>query len=641
MPQVETVGSMTLIFTFLKLRLSSGFQAGAGRSGMSERLDAATIFGKASPVRPIRSNLVTSPSVIATSFAALVVAAGTYTTVTANTKQAQEARAVKGTATILPAAALALTPQVSSMPNQVGTRVASSSPKLGINLAETQYWNNERSFMNLVLGGTWSRVTPAGSWTSMPSGQVDPSGTVKFLPTGEKAALMLMAPAQNVRGVAIRCTFDGSGTLAVGGEATGTRVGNKNISFNWSVDYRSLKRVWLVLERTEASDPLRNIDCREADAPRSQVFAQEFKESLRPYGVLRFLGWQLPNQNQGGNWAQRTRPHAIQVGRDGVAVEHMVALATEVGADPWFIMPWHADEQYITEFASYVHKNLPTDRKIYVEVGNEIWNSGFPVAQIAQDEGLAAGLSTNPFEARMRRYAQKSAAALKIWTRVFANHPDRLVRVVSTQHAVPNTAEMVLSFADTANYVDALATAPYFGNDLLNTPEKRARPVEQLQIELAADADRAIEFSLRNKAVAARYGKRHVTYEAGQHVVSREAVPLVAALNRHPKMYDIYTRYINRWMSSQGDLMVLLASTSAINEWGAWGLREYSGQPLGETPKRRAVMDVAPTLNAGAAPPAAQKPRNVGAVSAGTSVSTPAPRPSAQSSSSRKSSAFS
>jgi hypothetical protein len=343
------------------------------------------------------------------------------------------------------------------------------------------------------------------------------------------------------------------------------------------------------IEATSPSDPVRSLDCRESGASTTALFSPEFLESLRPFGVIRFLDWQKTNLNKGGKWALRTQPTSFTHGaEEGVAIEHMIALARELNADPWFMMPWNADEEYIRNFARLVRDTLPADRKVYVELSNEVWNWGFPVANQAKEEGLAAGFSTQIFYANLMRYSEKSAWMLKIWTEVFANQAGRLVRVVSTQHANVEAAKTVLAFRDTATVVDALATAPYFGHD-----QKPTNTLDQAFLSLVASVDSNIQYSLRNKEVAAQYGKRHITYEAGQHVVTPEDPEFTARINRDPRMADLYTRYIKAWREQQGDLMTLFNSTGPSGTFGAWGLREYSGQPLAETPKRRAAISAA------------------------------------------------
>jgi hypothetical protein len=94
----------------------------------------------------------------------------------------------------------------------------------------------------------------------------------------------------------------------------------------------------------------------------------------------------------------------------------------------------------------------------------------------------------------------------------------------------------------------------------------------------------------QNMAIARRYGMRLVSYEGGQHIVS-ENVDLVAGLNRDPRMGALYADYIPEAIAANGnDLLVLFSATGPISKFGAWGLREYAGQPRSDAPKLDAVL---------------------------------------------------
>jgi hypothetical protein len=56
-------------------------------------------------------------------------------------------------------------------------------------------------------------------------------------------------------------------------------------------------------------------------------------------------------------------------------------------------------------------------------------------------------------------------------------------------------------------------------------------------------------------------------------------------------MYDIYKRYTADWKSQLGDTVAFYSATGQISKYGSWGIREYAGQPISETPKRRAVLE--------------------------------------------------
>ncbi len=56
-------------------------------------------------------------------------------------------------------------------------------------------------------------------------------------------------------------------------------------------------------------------------------------------------------------------------------------------------------------------------------------------------------------------------------------------------------------------------------------------------------------------------------------------------------MEDIYDYYYDMWFSEGGSLFAVFSHMgSAEGRWGAWGTLEHYGQPLSETPKRRALI---------------------------------------------------
>jgi hypothetical protein len=270
-----------------------------------------------------------------------------------------------------------------------------------------------------------------------------------------------------------------------------------------------------------------------------------------------------------------------------VSIEDMLALAKEADADPWFNMPWNADDDYVEHFARLVHDRLPAGHRVYVEVGNEIWNAHFPASKQALAEGTAEGLSNIPDVARLNRYSEKLVHVLDIWARVFADKPSRLVRVVNSQNG-PSRSKIILEYKDTAQHIDALATAPYFSGDF----HRKSPPADVDTAFAAIDATMtaALDRALGAKEVAAKYGKRYIAYEAGQGVVVQD-LDLIQKIERDPRMHDIYARYLGIWKERIGDLIMMYVSVHPIVRSGGWGLLEYHGQPLSEAPKMRAVRE--------------------------------------------------
>jgi hypothetical protein len=471
--------------------------------------------------------------------------------------------------------------------------VAHRHTGFGLNLSFPAYWSRERAFMNLTTGGNWQ--APGNGWKEFDPARIGRDGMVSTLAPGEIAALGLVRPAASyVRDVAITCRYRGMGKLGAIG-ANNAQASPGRLDFIWPT---ASINVLLRLDAIDPADPIRELDCREANADRKAVFDGGFVDGLRPYRAIRYLDWQAANNNVAGDWEKRTLPTAIiQGGEQGVAVEHLVALANLAGVDPWFVMPWNADATYVANFAQYVHDHLAPGRTAYVENGNEIWNLDFAAAKQALAEGERARLGANPDEARMRRYAQKSVAAFKIWERIFADNPKRIVRVLSGQNAWPELLQIALNYKDTSAHIDALATAPYFGQALLKDPPTATTDLAPLFVKLDASIHESLDAALRTKEMADSRGLRYLGYEGGQHVTySGPDRTLITRLNRDPRMGESYRKYLAAWDRQFGDVLMLLASAGPPGANAAFGMVEYSGQPIDQTPKRKAVLEAIRTL---------------------------------------------
>lgn len=460
--------------------------------------------------------------------------------------------------------------------------------QLGINLVPPSFLATTRPFANIAIGNGWALNYPGQSWTAFPPEDLDRDGNLLRIPAGASAILALTPPNTGPEGAAFRCTYHGKGE--VGGLLGATEVSSRpgELKFRWQGKRESLPPT-LVVTKMDPADPVRDVDCREAKTPPDVRFTPAYVAFVGQFKVLRFMDWARTNDNAPVTWATRHTPHTMNTGgADGISIEDMVALATQAHTDAWFNVPWNADDDYVRHFAQLVHDTLPADRTAYVELSNEVWNTAFAQGQQAVREGQERGLATDPNVAKLFRYAQRMVEVMDIWQRAFADRPSRLVRVAASQNSVPYTADAILGFRDAARHVDALATAPYFNFDVGGSMP--VANVDEAFAKLPARVDRAITTARDDKDVADKYGKRYLTYEAGQHIIVSD-VALEQAIQRDPRMYDIYKRYIDGWRARVGDTMVLFASVYPIGQFGAWGLLEYDGQPAANAPKWRAVQE--------------------------------------------------
>ena len=481
-----------------------------------------------------------------------------------------------------------------------GESVASTVPPttIGVNLSAPSYYATTRALANLASTANWGR----SDHQSLSPDDVDKDGNIKRLSAGTSYYRLMTSPNVAARTATIRCSWKGKGNL----KPAGRRVQNVsqsagNFTFVMNNDQSEGHgggNVMLILTSVDPSDPIRDLDCREANLSAAARFDPQFLDTLRGFKILRFMDWQQSNLNAPVTWATRHVPNGIDTTRgDGIAIEDMISLAKQTGADPWFSMPWNADDDYYEHFARMVHDSLPADRAVYVELGNEVWNYAFRVAAQAKREGIAEGLAPNsPNQAGLLRYAERLASVMDIWKKVYADRPGRLVRVAACQNG-DWCAKTVLGFKDTAHHVDALATAPYFGGPLNRMVFTNA---DDLFAALDGDVDRTLNTALQAKAVATHYGKRYIAYEGGQHLIIKDAA-FARQIQRDPRMYDAYKKYLEFWRTRIGDTLMLYNSSGAISRYGAWGLVEYAGQPLSEAPKMRAVREELTTLQGGKA----------------------------------------
>ncbi len=457
---------------------------------------------------------------------------------------------------------------------------------LGVNVSPVIYWSQEVTFANLAIASEWR--DPAGGW-----GYVDASRLRDGIPVtiepGHPLTTFLTTPAEAYRGedATTRCTWAGTGQIGISGARRIVGQDARSITFTWP-KVTTAGAVRLDLIATSPTDPIRDLDCRlTTDAPNA-VFAAQLLDYLRPFGVIRFLDWSLANGNPAVvTWATRGIPRGLSIGgSDGIALEHQIGLANAASASPWFTVPLNADADYQRRMAQMVHDQIPAGRPVYVELSNETWNYGFGQAHQLQAEGVAAKLSDNPFMAAQFVYAQRIIDMMAIWSKVFADRPADLVRVVATQAGNPWVGEILMDWdgGKLRSSVDAIAIAPYFTVDMVAGDDVVTRLGEAARSQIAKEAT-------AYAALAKRTGKRLIAYEAGQHLVDPTRLDAMKSANRDPRMEGIYARYIADWKAvSGGDLMTLYAATSPITANGAWGLREYAGQPIAETPKLRGVV---------------------------------------------------
>jgi hypothetical protein len=568
---------------------------------------------------------------------------------------------------------------------------------LGINGTAFSYGSGTRPFSNMLYGDTWRMSGGGNPLANLPAGHTNANGWVTSLPgTYTTVERSISIP---ITSGSFEIIYTGTGTITV----LGTQVSNVDTSVpgkttftyasnysdaNWFADLGQTTIQYVL----NTGDPIQNIDIREVGASKSTTFDLPYQNAVAGYNT-----WRPNNGFQVGcgvdtgisktpptiTWANRNQPgFADYTTNDGVPVELLVAFANATNSNLWVMMPWGADDTYISNFAAYVRDNLKAGLTVYVELDVEIWNFGFAATLQAKAEGLSEGLgnltagltiasitfsgttatvttmtphgmsvtaggnnvsinvtgaspaaynagwtditsvpSTTTFTYTMastpatnattvgsyqsqtgtlalqRRYAEKAAHVLGLWTTAFSsptNQMSRLVRVAAFQHfGDPASILSSITWNSNAlkNVMDAYSTAPYFA--FFNSDDTGQTLDTLMTTTLPAIIDTMNTSTAAHKANADSLGVRYIAYEGGQHVVLTDTTR-ARSIQTDPRMYDLYGKFLWGWIIyGGGDLMVLTNLGGPITSFGSWGLVEWIGQSVSKTttPKQQLVND--------------------------------------------------
>lgn len=497
---------------------------------------------------------------------------------------------------------------------------------LGTNLAAVVDWSTEEPFVDLFR---MTRAPLSGKpdvWSDERRLELDADGQVARLAPGQVARTLVLTDSGRHRPGRYVVTFEGRGELRFGGAARRIDADSRPGRDVLHLPPTEAGTTGIILElvRTDPADPLRNVRilppggaCAEDRArwcdastpcPRGEclafeshadelVFHPDFLSRTRPYRMLRFMDFMATNGSSIRAWSDRPRVEDATWTVRGVPLEVMARLANQLHAHPWFCIPHEADDEYVRSFATQVRDLVDADLTVWIEYSNEVWNSIFEQHRHAVRRGEELGLGEG-FVAALRFYARRSREVHRIVREVLG--PERLFRVVAAQADNPWVAEQILGHEDLGREVDALAIAPYFGMNV--GPDQRDRVRAMSVDELVAFArERAIPEVLRRSAEHARLARRAgvplVAYEAGQHFVGVEGVEgdpridaLFDALNRDPRMGELYLQYLEGWRALGGGWLNHFTSCERSSRWGRWGALEHIRQSRESAPKYDALM---------------------------------------------------
>ena len=228
------------------------------------------------------------------------------------------------------------------------------------------------------------------------------------------------------------------------------------------------------------------------------LFNPAWIDIVKDARLVRFMDWQITNNSVVSQWDEYPLSKEKYTWTEMVPVEVMVELANEIQADPWFNMPFLADDTFVSQFATYVRDNLDDSLVAYVEHSNEVWNWSFLQATQARDLAESE-FGRSDGAAWVNYYGKRAKEVMDIWSSVYGSErADRLVRVAGIQQGYDGLIDEILDApmwqtADPDNYeapvnsFDAIAGTTYFGGDAVGQEVVRNQLLRVLEDESIDD----------------------------------------------------------------------------------------------------------------------------------------------------------
>jgi hypothetical protein len=539
------------------------------------------------------------------------------------------------------ASATGVTATPSTTPTPTSTSSAGNR-SLGVNLEGLSDWARLQPFVDLM-----KTARPWGSadapWT--PTAQVDSLGW----PTGDAGVVVKVQTADaGDTGSAYTYLKTGTYKLQFTGRATVAAVSSNGVTISNSLYDSASNRstadvvvgagaTQIMLTFRNTSGGVRDVSLRQPGYADTQTFTNEFIQAIAPFGVLRFMDYLATNETRVRTWAERTTPaSATQAGSKGGSYEHAIQMANELGKDIWINVPVFADDAYVRSLAELLKQSLASNRVVYLEFSNELWNGVFPqtadnrnaaVAEaIAGDRTLTKGTACtqamfdaasgdcNPWWAGYFRAGKRIARISTIFSEVFGASAlnTRFRPVFATQFVNSAIAEQVLKNMATyrgkpSSLIYGVAGAPYFTitPDLATSTTATS---DQLLTALQTSLERDFLPSFRtgtayaggdwtqstHKALADYYGIKNLAYEGGPDFLQSGNNALVKMqANRATRMGDLVKSQLSQWYGCGNDLFVYFNLTGSWDQHGYWGLTNNPGDL--NSPKYAAARTVSQT----------------------------------------------
>lgn len=423
--------------------------------------------------------------------------------------------------------------------------------------------------------------------------------------------------------------FDGRGEISLGGRVSEVAVQPNRMTFRFTRSSApEVPIVELVIDRSEASDPVRNIRVLMPGTEatyQKQPFNPLWVAKLKDFRSVRFMDWGATNgwgqsdpwtwdDPKLFSWDQRADLgfYTWAEGR-GIPFEMMIRLMNELDLDGWVCVPHRASPEFMRKMAALFHEGLEPSRRLTVEYSNEAWNWMFGQAQWLRTYGRPSPTAVARAGGQALEWPETITGniqdCLDIWTTVWGADVGRLTRVVGLQTGWLDVSQRI-AFNLRPGSFDAVAPAFYFSlgeeaDQALDALGPRASVADVARwTRINRDKNEIVWMKDIKTKVADKLGVPMAFYEGGQHLTPTPFgqeptyAEALLAIQRDPVMEDLYREWFTFLKTlRRGNEPLSLMNFSFVGgrsaAYGSWGLLETLDQDLTRipAPKYRAVLD--------------------------------------------------
>jgi len=469
---------------------------------------------------------------------------------------------------------------------------------LGTNLTPISDWSTEYPFLNVAKTmRPWvSRNADTGMWGDGRGLNLDSNGYVISLsPKQEAVSVVMMGENSSLYSGSYVFSYTGDGVFKFFGAVTAgeaSREGDKTtIPLTVGPDSGG---VFFYLTTTDPSNYPKNIKIYESRYTEAQVdslvFNPAFVSLASKFSYIRFMDWLKTNNSPNRFWEQRPKVEDCSWSSDkGVPYEICLSLTSKIRAVPWLCIPHQADAEYVAALAEL----LATDREIYVELSNEVWNGIFNQHQYFITEagnqgglqsGLQSGLQGDAFLSAMTYHALLGSE----FSSILKAKNSKIKFVQGGFIAWPWGADQVLGYlkANGKPLPDSYAIAAYFGGEYGNPDYYSIQqvlaftPVSLVESCISKDLPGLLSAIDAFVVVGNKYGVKITGYEGGQHMVGVRGQENNAAINvlfdkanRTPRISEAYFQLAKNWqIKTGGSPLCFFNLVEAPSKYGRWGM---------------------------------------------------------------------